>query len=103
MPLTGTFQRSLDDKQRLSLPKPLRDELVSEDEPALFLAPETDQSLSLYSADIFNRRAQRLEQNGAFILRLNVDDIGVSDQHCFEGSLKHDGGPGADFKGDAVA
>ena len=63
MPLTGTFQRSLDDKQRLSLPKTFRDELASEEVPELFIAPETDQSLSLYSADIFNRRAQRLEQD----------------------------------------
>ena len=63
MPLTGTFQRSLDDKQRLSLPKSFRDELVSEDARELFLAPETDQSLSLFSADTFNRRAQRLEQD----------------------------------------
>jgi MraZ protein len=65
MPLTGTYQRSLDEKQRLSLPKPFRDELVSEEQPALFLAPETDQSLSLFSADTFNRRAQRLEQDSA--------------------------------------
>lgn len=63
MPLTGTFQRSLDDKQRLSLPKTFRDDLISKDAPGLFLAPETDQSLSLFSADIFNRRAQRLEQD----------------------------------------
>lgn len=63
MPLTGTFQRSLDDKQRLSLPKSFRDELVSDDAPGFFLAPETDQSLSLFSADTFNRRAQRLEQD----------------------------------------
>ncbi len=63
MPLTGTFQRSLDDKQRLSLPKNFRDGLVSEESPALYLAPETDQSLSLFSAETFHRRAQRLEQD----------------------------------------
>jgi MraZ protein len=65
MPLTGTFQRSLDDKQRLALPKPLRDELAAGDERAMFLAPETEQSLSLFSADVFSRRAQRLEQDAA--------------------------------------
>ncbi|MBX3442082.1 MAG: division/cell wall cluster transcriptional repressor MraZ [Planctomyces sp.] len=65
MPLTGTFQRSLDDKQRLAIPKTLRDELAAGDDRSLFLAPETDRSLSLFSPDVFSRRAQRLEQDPA--------------------------------------
>jgi MraZ protein len=65
MPLTGTFQRSLDDKQRLAIPKSLRDELTHTDSKALYLAPETDSSLSLFSADVFSRRATRLEQDAA--------------------------------------
>jgi hypothetical protein len=42
-----------------------------------------------------------LEQNGAFGLRLNVDDIGISDQHSVESSLKHKSRPGAELKSDA--
>ena len=44
---------------------------------------------------------QRLKENGAFILRLNLDDMRIFEQHSFVGSLKHDGGPGAEFKRDA--
>jgi MraZ protein len=63
MPLTGTYQRTLDDKQRLAIPKPVRDELTPDHSRILYLAPETERSLSLFSADVFHRRAQRLEQD----------------------------------------
>jgi MraZ protein len=65
MPLTGTFQRSLDEKQRLAIPKPFRDELLGSPSRPMFLAPETDRSLSLFSAAVFSRRAERLEQDPA--------------------------------------
>lgn len=57
MPLTGTFQRTLDEKQRLAIPKRFRDLLVEQDERLLFLAPETDQSLALYAPRRFEERA----------------------------------------------
>lgn len=65
MPLTGTYQRNLDDKQRLAIPKPFRDELVGTPPQAMFLAQETDRSLSLFSATIFSLRGERLAQGAA--------------------------------------
>lgn len=65
MPLTGTFQRNLDEKQRLAIPKSFRDELLGSPPRPMFLAPETERSLSLFSAAVFTRRAERLEQDPA--------------------------------------
>ncbi|MEW4526870.1 cell division protein [Maioricimonas sp. JC845] len=62
MALTGTYQRTLDDKQRLAVPRPMRDELVAGDSQDLYLAPETDQALALFSSAAFERRAARLEE-----------------------------------------
>jgi MraZ protein len=63
MLLTGTFVRSLDDKQRFSLPKSLRDALGATPDCVLFLAPGTDGSLSLYPADAFSQLAAQLAQD----------------------------------------
>lgn len=60
MLLTGTFQRSVDDKQRIALPKRLRDGLVGAAAPQLFLTPGTDGSLALYGATAFERMAERM-------------------------------------------
>ncbi|MEZ6067351.1 MAG: cell division protein [Planctomycetaceae bacterium] len=57
MPFTGTYIRSLDEKLRLSIPGKFREELG--DAP-LFLGPETDQSLGLYSRRMFEQRASKL-------------------------------------------
>lgn len=46
MLLTGTYERTLDDKLRLALPKPLREALAGEKQ--LVLTPGTDGSLSLF-------------------------------------------------------
>jgi MraZ protein len=92
MLLTGTFPRTIDDKQRLSIPKRLRDALVkpgvtgsagdtpsrtaatasgddgaeetgTEESPALYVAPGTDGSLALYTEESFARLAERLSNS----------------------------------------
>ena len=57
MLLTGTFERSVDEKLRLGMPKSLRDSLG---ENALYLAPGTDHSLALYGEKAFAEVASRL-------------------------------------------
>jgi MraZ protein len=60
MALTGTFTRNLDEKQRLAVPKPLRDAFGEEsDSKCLYVAPGTEQSLFLYSAKGFEALAER--------------------------------------------
>jgi MraZ protein len=63
MSLTGTYHRTLDDKQRLAVPKRLRDELWREEKPVLYVAPETEQALTLYSNEEFQRRAEMLARS----------------------------------------
>lgn len=62
MLLTGTFVRSLDEKFRFSLPKPLRAALPGADASAFYFAPGTDGSLALYPEDVFAGIAERLGQ-----------------------------------------
>lgn len=62
MALTGTFQRSLDDKQRLAIPKRLRDAMGESELRELYVAPEVGRSLSVFSPGTFERRAARIEQ-----------------------------------------
>jgi MraZ protein len=59
MLLTGTYQRALDDKQRLALPKRFRELLAANDQP-LFLTPGTDGSLALFAGSAFARMAEKL-------------------------------------------
>lgn len=58
MLLTGTYERSLDEKQRLALPKPFRD--VFAHAKQLLLTPGTDGSLALFSGDAFAVLAEKL-------------------------------------------
>src|SRR5262245_14871461 len=61
MLLTGTYARSMDDKLRLAIPKPLRDLLQGADAGnGLYVAPGTDGSLALYTEEAFARLAERL-------------------------------------------
>jgi MraZ protein len=60
MLLTGTFPRSLDEKQRIAIPKPLREALGCHRGGALFVAPGTDGSLCLYTEEGFERLGDRL-------------------------------------------
>jgi MraZ protein len=59
--LTGSFRRSLDDKQRVAVPKPLREQLPP-GEP-LFLTPGLDGCLAVYTPATFAVLADRLEAN----------------------------------------
>ena len=60
MLLTGTFLRSLDDKQRFAIPKPLRDAFGQSTDLVLYLAPGTDGSLALYSEQVFSQLADQM-------------------------------------------
>jgi MraZ protein len=61
MLLTGTYTRSIDDKLRLAIPKPLRDLLQpGEAETGLYVAPGTDGSLAIYTEDAFAKLAEKL-------------------------------------------
>lgn len=60
MPLTGTYQRTLDDKRRLAVPKRLRDDFGEVDLDSLYVAPGTDRCLVLYSPGAFANLGSRL-------------------------------------------
>lgn len=59
MLLTGTFQRSMDEKQRLALPKRIREALAGK-ENGLFVTPGTDDSLALHTEESLKALADRL-------------------------------------------
>ena len=56
--LTGNYERALDDKLRLALPKQLREPLASAGQ--LVLTPGTDGSLSLFPQQAFAALAEKL-------------------------------------------
>jgi MraZ protein len=58
MLFTGSYRRALDDKLRLAIPKPLRDQLAA-DAP-LYLTPGLDGCLAIYPPDAFAALADRL-------------------------------------------
>ena len=58
MALTGTFERTIDNKLRLAVPKPLKEAFAGSDD--LFLAPGNEGCISLYSSEGFDRFALRL-------------------------------------------
>lgn len=60
MLLTGTFERSLDDKLRLAVPKRLRDALGTPSPQAVYVAPGTDGSLVIYPEGAFEALTARL-------------------------------------------
>lgn len=60
--LTGTFARALDDKQRIAVPKPIRDALGPAADAGLFVAPGTDGSLAIYTETALADLAARLGQ-----------------------------------------
>lgn len=67
MPLTGTYDRNLDEKFRLAVPKRFREQFTDAEEElaSLFVAPGTERSLALYSPDAFDQLAQRLSQRSS--------------------------------------
>lgn len=58
MLLTGTYQRALDEKQRLPIPKPLREQLQLG--ARLYLTPGLDGCLAIYPETAFAALAERL-------------------------------------------
>jgi MraZ protein len=63
MLLTGTYPRSVDEKLRIAIPKPLRAALGEPSPAALIVAPGTDGSIALYTEAAFARLADRLERS----------------------------------------
>jgi MraZ protein len=61
MLLTGSYRRALDDKQRLAIPKPLREQLPA-GEP-LYVTPGLDGCLAVYPKGAFAALAHRLSAN----------------------------------------
>ena len=62
MALTGTFDRTLDDKLRLAMPKPVRDGFSGTEFSEFYLTPGNEGCLCLYSAPGFEQLASRLAQ-----------------------------------------
>jgi len=60
MLLTGTHQRTLDDKKRLGMPRKLRDQLGEVD--TLFVTPGPDQCLWLFTQTELEQLAGKLDQ-----------------------------------------
>jgi len=60
MLLTGTFGRSIDEKLRVAIPKSVRVALECPEGGGLYIAPGTDESLTLYTEEAFGRLAERL-------------------------------------------
>lgn len=62
MLLTGTYDRSIDEKLRIAIPKRLRDCLGTNEPIVLFVTPGTDGSLAVYTETALSQLADRLAQ-----------------------------------------
>jgi MraZ protein len=62
MLLTGEFNRSIDQKLRVAIPRRLREVLEVGGREAIYIAPGTDQTLAIYAEDALARLAERLAQ-----------------------------------------
>ena len=60
MLLTGTFVRAIDEKQRIAVPKPVRDSLGFPGQRVLYLAPGTDGCIQLFPEGVFSDLAVQL-------------------------------------------
>jgi MraZ protein len=63
MLLTGAFNRALDEKLRIAIPKQFRDGLPCPPGAGLYVTPGTDGSLTLYSEAAFQMLGQRIAQS----------------------------------------
>lgn len=61
MLLTGTYPRTLDEKLRVAIPKPLRDAMGGKD-LVLYVAPGNDGSLGLYTEQVLQLLAEKLNR-----------------------------------------
>ena len=62
MLLTGTFARSIDEKLRVAVPRPLRDILLPRGEGLVYVAPGMDGALSIYAEAAFSQLAERFDE-----------------------------------------
>lgn len=60
MLLTGNYRRNLDEKLRLAIPKQLREAMGFPEKTSLFIAPGTDKSLVIYTAEVLEQIGQSL-------------------------------------------
>ena len=60
MLLTGTFARSVDEKQRIAIPKRLREVMQVTGSTGLYITPGTDGSLAIYTEESLAGLAARL-------------------------------------------
>lgn len=60
MLLTGTFNRSIDEKLRIAIPKRLRDDLGCPPGGWVYVTPGTDGSLGIYTEEAFGRLGERV-------------------------------------------
>ena len=65
MALSGTYTRSLDEKQRLAVPKRLCEDFNEPELNNLYVAPGTDKSLVLYSPAGFDRLAKKIARQSS--------------------------------------
>jgi MraZ protein len=63
MLLTGAFHRSLDEKQRVAIPKRLRDDMGCGEGGWLYVSPGLDRSLALYTESAFVQLGDKLAQS----------------------------------------
>jgi MraZ protein len=62
MLLTGTFNRLLDEKQRIAVPKRLMEAMRCSPRGVLYIAPGTDSSLMIFTEEAFSELAERLTE-----------------------------------------
>lgn len=76
MALTGTYERTVDDKGRIAVPKQLREAFTSRTATEknntaeqgtihLFVGPGNDQALVLYAPEDFDKLAQRMDASSS--------------------------------------
>ncbi len=59
---TGTFDRTIDDKHRIAIPKAMRDEFITGDNKRIYAAPGNDKCIAVYSEKSFEEYAEKLKQ-----------------------------------------
>jgi MraZ protein len=65
MALSGTYARSLDEKQRVAVPKRLCEDFGEPELTCFYVAPGTDKSLVLYSPAGFERLARKIAKQSS--------------------------------------
>ncbi|MGQ0633656.1 MAG: division/cell wall cluster transcriptional repressor MraZ [Planctomycetaceae bacterium] len=65
MALSGTYPRSLDEKQRVAVPKRLAEEFGEAELSSLYVAPGTDRSLVVYGPKAFEKLARRIARQSS--------------------------------------